>query len=243
MNIKKALAQLIVCSLFFTGCSNYQVKSKTTTQPDQATIQQTMTKAQNDNNEIINKDYDYVLSNLGQPNITTYWADINKLNSIQDIYDLNDLERVDLLYFKNISTTDSDNSALYVGLDNETVVNVQSIDYVKENFLNDFYKSNIAINSYRDYDSIRFSDIKMKNLEEFSGVNYSRHTEIVGNNQCMYDAYFYGDDQEKAVEVFKLDNEDQVLCLFSTGDKITKVELVNYSDIKSEIKDILLKNQ
>ena len=83
MNIKKSLSTLIILTIFFTGCSNYQVSKDSTTLPDEATKQRTMTKVQNDINEIIDKDYKYILSNLGEPNATAYWIDKSKINDIE----------------------------------------------------------------------------------------------------------------------------------------------------------------
>ena len=85
MNLKKSLFRLIVLTMLFTGCSSYQVQNREISLPDEATKQKTMTKVQNDVNEIINKDYDYVLSNLGEPNATSYWIDKTKVENIDTL--------------------------------------------------------------------------------------------------------------------------------------------------------------
>ena len=73
MNIKRLLALGVLCSMFFVGCSNNDIKDNTLDLPNEATKQKTMTKVQNDINEIKDKDYNYVLNNLGQPDVTSYW--------------------------------------------------------------------------------------------------------------------------------------------------------------------------
>ena len=85
------LSTLIILTIFFTGCSNYQVSKDSTTLPDEATKQRTMTKVQNDINEIIDKDYKYILSNLGEPNATAYWIDKSKINDIENVEDVEKL--------------------------------------------------------------------------------------------------------------------------------------------------------
>ena len=52
---------------------------------DEATCQKTMTKVQNNVNEIIGKDYKYVLENMGRPYCTTYYIDMDKVKDISNI--------------------------------------------------------------------------------------------------------------------------------------------------------------
>ncbi|MEG0854977.1 MAG: hypothetical protein RSG52_00710 [Terrisporobacter sp.] len=240
MNIKKSLAQLIILSILFTGCSNTQVEENSVNLPNEATKQQTMTKVQNDNSEIVKKNYDYVLSNLGEPNVTTYWTDIDNIDKITSIEDARESANMDLLYFKNLSNEESENSALYLRLEDDIVKTVQNIDYSKTDMLDDYYDSKMAIDIFRDYDKVNLDEIKNKDFKNFEGVDYSQMVKIVGDNQCMYDAYVF-DKDEKCVEIFAIDNSENVLCVFSKGDTITKVDIFDDESVL-EIKNIMLEN-
>ena len=61
-----------------------------------------MTKVQNDVNEIIGKNYDYVLSNLGEPNSTEYWIDKSKIDNLETLDDIEDITDINLVYLKNV---------------------------------------------------------------------------------------------------------------------------------------------
>lgn len=240
MKMKKSLAALIILSLFFTGCSNYQVAKNTAQVADEATKLQTMTKIQNDNNEIINKDYEYVISNLGEPNVTTYWTEKDEIKNIDDLDDVKNLTNVDLLYFKNVSNDEGKNNALFIQMEDNIVKKVQSIDYTKKEMLDDLYQDKVVIDCYRDYDTIKLSSLKSKNLKEFEDEEYHEIVNLVGDNHCIYDFYYYKDGIDQSIEVYALDNQEQILCVFSHGDTIKKVKIVNYNDVAREAKDILL---
>ena len=75
MGMKKLLTfSFIISALLITGCSNKSIKSIETSY-DEATYQKTMTKVQNNVNEIIGKKYIYVLDYMGNPYCTRYYLD------------------------------------------------------------------------------------------------------------------------------------------------------------------------
>ena len=71
MNIRKALMFSFISFAFLvTGCSSKGIDSVQQI-AEEATCQKTMTKVQNNVNEIIGKDYKNVLENMGRPYCTT----------------------------------------------------------------------------------------------------------------------------------------------------------------------------
>ena len=104
--------------------------------PDEATKQKTMTKVQNDVNEIIGKDYDYVLSNLGEPNSTTYWIDKDNIDNLKTLRCIEDFSRCKFgLFTRMYQMEESTNSALYLKLKDKVVKKAQNVDYSRSEYL------------------------------------------------------------------------------------------------------------
>lgn len=242
MNLKKSLSRLIVLAMLFTGCSNYQVKNEDISLPDEATKQKTMTKVQNDVNEIIDKDYNYVLSNLGEPDVKAYWIDKNKVNDIENLDDIENLTETNLVYLKNVSDEVTNSSALYLQLKDEIVKKAQIVDYFGTNIMKNTHKSKILIDYYTNGDIVKIEDLDMKNLDEFIGIDSSKIEEIVDNKQQSYDAYLY-DKVEKSISVYCLDSEDKLLGIFTKDNKISEIKILdNKQEVVTEIEKILLDN-
>ncbi|MEW9078166.1 hypothetical protein [Terrisporobacter glycolicus] len=244
MNLKRSLSALIILTMLFTGCSNYQVQNEGITLPDEATKQKTMTKVQNDVNEIKNKDYNYVLSNLGEPNTTAYWIDKNKIDSLDTLDDLENLEDINLVYLKNVSDENANSTSLYLHLKNKIVKNAQIVDYSnsRSNIAKNINKSKILIDCYDNGDIIRMSDLDMKKLDDCIGDDSSEMPTIVGNKQPSYDAHLY-DKVEKSINVYNLDNENKLLGIFTKDNKISEIKILdNKKEVINEIKNIMLDN-
>ena len=242
MNLKKSLSRLIILAMLFTGCSNYQVQNKSISLPDEATKQKTMTKVQNDVNEIIGKDYDYVLSNLGEPNSTAYWIDKSKIDNLETLDDIEDITDINLVYLKNVLNEGVNSSALYLKLKDKVVKKAQIVDYSRGNRIKTLDKSKILIDCYNDGDIVKTADLDMKKLDDFTGIDSSEMGKIVGNKQPSYDAYLY-DKAEKSINVYYLDDEDKLLSIFTKDNKISEIKILdNKKDVVNEIKNIMLDN-
>ena len=252
MNLKRSLSALIILTMLFTGCSNYQVQNEGITLPDEATKQKTMTKVQNDVNEIINKDYDYVLSNLGKPNATAYWIDKNKIDSnvsmlemeLDDEKYIENLEDINLVYLKKVSDENTNSTSLYLHLKNKIVKNAQIVDYSnsRSNITKGINKSKILIDCYDDGEIVEMSHLDTQKLNTFIGDDSREISTIVGHKQPSYDAYLY-DKVEKSINVFKLDNEDKLLAIFTKDNKISEIKILdNKKEVINEIKYIMLDN-
>lgn len=240
MNINKALVNVIVLSMFFTGCSSYQENNTDISMPDAATKQKTMTKVQNDIDEIIDRDYEYVLNNLGEPNITTCWIEKSEIDSVESIEDIKSLGDINLLYFKNIANDSSNKSALLLQLEDDIVSKVQSVDYTYDYMTFGMNKSQVTINCYSDSDIISEKEITDEKLLELEGIDFSKFEQIIGNRQWAYDAYVF-DDSDKSVKIYNLGNEEKLLTVFTDEDKISSIEILDNSEsIIGAIKNIVL---
>lgn len=242
MTLKKSLSRLIILAMLFTGCSNYQVQNKSISLPDEATKQKTMTKVQNDVNEIIGKDYDYVLSNLGEPNSTAYWIDKSKIDNLETLDDIEDITDINLVYLKNVSNEGINSSALYLKLKDKVVKKAQIVDYSRGNIIKTLDKSKILIDCYNDGDIVKTVNLDMKKLDDFIGLDSSEMEKIVGNKQPSYDAYLY-DKVDKSINVYYLDDRDKLLSIFTKDNKISEIKILdNKKEVVSEIKNIILDN-
>lgn len=240
MNKKKILAQLTILSMLFIGCSNMSIEKNTSAAPEQSTIEQTMTKIQNDASEIINKDYDYVLSNLGEANVTTYWADIKNLKTIETVEDAKKMSNIDLFYFKNVEDEEEQNTALYLRLHDRVVKNVSSIDYSKPELVDSIYESKVVFSIYEDYDQLDLNTVKTMKLKEFEGLKYDECEALIGSSQYIYDAYVY-DETGRGVEIFQIKGSEDKLCIFTKDDIVTKVKMINPEDAY-DVKKLLLED-
>lgn len=239
MSMKKTLLTLIILTIFFTGCSNYQVRQGNMTLPDNATKQKTMTKIQNDINEIIDKDYNYVLSNLGEPDTIAYWIDKSKVNNIQSIEDMEKLADINLIYLKDISDEETASSALYLQLDHNKVKNGQIIDYSNHGISKLFAKSKILVNCYTDGDIVKSDDLSQKNLDDFIGIDSNDMEKIVGDKKVSYEAYLF-DKKSRSINLYKLDGDNKLLAIFIENNKVSQIQVFdNQIKVASIIKNIM----
>ena len=228
MNIKRLLALGVLCSMFFVGCSNNDIKDNTLDLPNEATKQKTMTKVQNDINEIKYKDYDYVLSNLGQPDVTSYWINKDDVNDLNSVFDLEKIKNINLVYLKDVSDEDINNSALYLQLENKKVKKVQIVDCSSSEISKDLIKSKILVNCYTNEDLVNLDNINNKNLSDFIGIDSREMGKIVGNKKVSYD-------------IHKLDDDSKLLVIFTEDNKISNIKVMNKtSNIIDKIKDEVL---
>lgn len=240
MNIKKTLVSVIVLSMFFTGCSSLEENNTDVSMPDASTKQKTMTKVQNNIDEIIDRDYRYVLNNLGEPNITTCWIDESEIDSVESIEQIKSLGDINLLYFKDIADDSTNKSALLLQLKGDVVSNVKSIDYTYDDMTYEMDKSKVTINCYSDSDVISEKEITDDKLLELDGIDFNKFEKIIGNKQWAYDAYVF-EDSDKSIKIYKLGDEEKLLTVFTDEDKIGSIEILdNGENIIDAIKNIVL---
>ena len=239
MNIKKSLSTLIILTMLCTGCSTYQVKNRSVSLPNEATKQKTMTKVQNDINEIIDKEYEYVMSNLGEPNATAYWIDKDEVNKLETLSDIEKSTDVNLVYLKDVSNEDVNSSALYLQLQNQKVTDAKIVDYSSSGISKSLIKSKILVNCYTDGDVINLDDLESKNLDDFIGNDSSEIKKIVDDKNVSYDAYLF-DKTDKSVNVYKL-NDSKLLVIFTENNKISDIKILDDTrEVLNKIKDEVL---
>ena len=174
MNIRKALMISFISFAFLvTGCSSKGIDSVQQI-ADEATCQKTMTKVQNNVNEIIGKDYKYVLENMGRPYCTTYYIDMDKVKDISNIEELNNIENIRLIYPKETNVDKSKSSALYIQLDNNIVKDVQTYELLSKDEKENIKSSvDIVVDRYSEKTNLlpdKFENIK---LDKYIGEDKS----------------------------------------------------------------------
>ena len=216
MNIRKALMISFISFAFLvTGCSSKGIDSVQQI-ADEATCQKTMTKVQNNVNEIIGKDYKYVLENMGRPYCTTYYIDMDKVKDISNIEELNNIENIRLIYPKETNVDKSKSSALYIQLDNENIKS--SVDIVVDRYSE---KTNLLPD--------KFENIK---LDKYIGEDieiFLKDIEYITANFEIYD-----NKREKNIKVYLLNkinsSNNEIMLVYNNSNKIESIKIVEISE-------------
>lgn len=244
MKLKKLLASFITLSIFVTGCSNINKKEVVS---DKAKQQQTMTKVQNDVNEIMSKDYEYVLDNMGTPYSTTYWIEKDQINNTKTIEELNHTVNVGLVYPKYTADNELEGSALYIELNNNKVVEVQTYEFSNYN-KEDLEDENVEliIEKYDDDAKLNLKDVESMNLNTYKGKSLDEiynKLNFINPNIAAYDM----SGKSKSIEVYMLKdsknnkkNNNTVLTLFIDDDKISDIKFMNVTSLLDAAKIYLL---
>ena len=193
MNIRKALMISFISFAFLvTGCSSKGIDSVQQI-ADEATCQKTMTKVQNNVNEIIGKDYKYVLENMGRPYCTTYYIDMDKVKDISNIEELNNIENIRLIYPKETNVDKSKSSALYIQLDNNIVKDVQTYELLSKDEKENIKSSvDIVVDRYSEKTNLlpdKFENIKLDNDPLVKNIEIEENNKNQSNinNTCKID--------------------------------------------------------
>ena len=226
MNIRKALMISFISFAFLvTGCSSKGIDSVQQI-ADEATCQKTMTKVQNNVNEIIGKDYKYVLENMGRPYCTTYYIDMDKVKDISNIEELNNIENIRLIYPKETNVDKSKSSALYIQLDN--TYELLSKDE-KENIKSSV---DIVIDRYSEKTNLlpdKFENVK---LDKYIGEDieiFLKDIEYITANFEIYD-----NKREKNIKVYLLNkinsSNNEIMLVYKNSNKIENIKIVEISE-------------
>ncbi|MCC0644537.1 MULTISPECIES: hypothetical protein [unclassified Clostridioides] len=243
MKLKRSLVCVTILGIVLVGCHKETTKEKNQV-ASKATQQKTMTKVQNDVNEMIDKDYKYVIKNMGIPYNTIYYIKNKNLKESNAMQDINTSSYMTLVYPKYTGNNELDGSALYININKNKVVNVetnsfssQSIITVDENYdimieKNDNEKSAVSLEEYKNID-----------LGEYIGVEESRINEIVGN--ANYDLTAYNYEGNRVVKSYRLkkDNkvlEKEILTISIVDNKIKSIKTIESDKFVKIIKGALL---
>lgn len=246
MSLNKKVFCLIAISIFLTGCSINNRKI-TKLVADKATQQKTMTKVQSDVNEIMNKDYDYIIQNMGLPYSTTYYIDTNnikedEINSLKDLRNITDFR---LVYPKYSPNNELGNSALYIELHNNKVIEVQTYEFSKYEFnLEDVgYNTDLIVDVYGENSSIQLNTVKSEDFNKYIGLELQSLNNIVNidlTNFEVYDKYrksmiigFFIDD--------KIEGTNKILTIYESDNIIKDIKILEESQVLKLIKNKLIK--
>ena len=235
----KLISTVLISILIISGCSMNKDKNV-----DKATQQKNRTKVQNDISEIMGKDYDYVVKNMGKPYLTTYYINIDKFKNCKNL-DFNQLlskSDIELVYPKE----GSESSALYVDIDNNKVVDVKTNEFVGvssgfENLPEYASSSNLIIDFYnkQKYLSIdKLKDISLKSYEGKSIKDFAKETGLDAPN-----AFAYSANSNKIISYYILDNNkdtlEDIIAVAQEDDKITSISQVSKSSIANSLAKLI----
>ncbi|MGO0862664.1 hypothetical protein, partial [Clostridioides difficile] len=152
----------------------------------------------------------YVIKNMGIPYNTIYYIKNKNLKESNTMQDINTSSYMTLVYPKYTGNNELDGSALYINIDKNKVVNVETNSFSSQSIIaldensgiiiekNDSEKSAVSLEEYKNID-----------LVEYIGVDESRINEIVGN--ANYDLIAYNHEGNRVVKSYRLKKDDKLL--------------------------------
>lgn len=234
MKSAKMIFLIIIAAMFLGGCSN--VNSDNSISKEEMQIQ-TMTKVQSDVNEIMNRDIDYVLENMGTPYSVTYSVSIDDYDSMEDLKNIRDVEDIEIvskgfLYPKYISDDQLDGSAIYIIFKDGIVSKVETCDFKNldiSQLKDDEADAIISMNT--EYENIDLTNLDEQKLQMYVGQEQTEVIEMFENEKCKY-SVFSDVDGEIDVRVYSI-NENEVFIIFIKDGNIKFIDRQNTSDILS----------
>lgn len=235
----KLISTVLISILIISGCSMNKDKNV-----DKATQQKNITKVQNDISEIMGKDYDYVVKNMGKPYLTTYYINIDKFKNCKNL-DFNQLLSkldIELVYPKE----GYENSALYVDIDNNKVVDVKTNEFVGvssgfENLPEYASSSNVIIDFYNKQKYLSMDKLKGISLKSYEGKSikdFAKETGLDAPN-----AFAYSENSNKIISYYILDSNkdtlEDIIAVAQENDKITSISQVSKSSIVNSLAKLI----
>ena len=235
----KLISTVLISILIISGCSMNKDKNV-----DKATQQKNITKVQNDISEIMGKDYDYVVKNMGKPYLTTYYINIDKFKNCKNL-DFNQLLSkldIELVYPKE----GYENSALYLDIDNNKVVDVKTNEFVGvssgfENLPEYASPSNVIIDFYNKQKYLSMDKLKGISLKSYEGKSikdFAKETGLDAPN-----AFAYSANSNKIISYYILDNNkdtlEDIIAVAQEDDKITSISQVSKSSIANSLAKLI----
>ncbi|HSQ88165.1 hypothetical protein [Romboutsia sp.] len=241
MNLKRALVSVVVLSIFITGCSKQSTREESTI-ADEATQQKTMTKVQNDVNEIMNKDYEYILKNMGTPYCTTYYVDMENGGTLGK---LDETSNMRLIYPKYTSDNELEGSALYIELSNNKVTEVQTYEFSDYNIEIEAVSNNvdIIIDKYNEESGMLLKKVENIDLNDYIGKSEDELYNIVGENVANIEAYDKTRNQNVKAYFLKDENKNstKTLTVFGNENNIEEIKVVHKDEIMNLVQKYLYK--
>ena len=239
MNIRKvAISTIIFFNIFMLGCTDI-VNQVDIDEEDIYLYENTMTKVQNDVNEIINKDYKYVLDNMGVPEITTYNMKINELDFDKELSEESIIESIRLVYPKQILESSESTSSIFINIKNNKVVEVNTHDISRAYDKNvDTNKEiNLIANYYKN--KIKLNEFEIEKLKINVGQSESKLVDSMKLQNPSIE--FYCNNSKYSMKIYSTslnDNSEDLVIVHIKDDIIGDIEIRR----ESELEDILKNN-
>lgn len=247
MNFRRVFISIIIFSIFVTGCAKDKEKTKNVV-ADKATQQKTMTKVQNDVNEIMNKDYNYVIKNMGKPYCATYYIDLDIIDesNIKSLSELNQVTNMRLIYPKSTSSNELEKSALYIELNSNNVSEVQTYEFseydIKDGIVDEGV--DLIIDMYDEQSNLSLKSVQNLDFKSYVGGELDKLNNIIDTNLGNFEAY--DRERKKSVIGYLLkDNNDKnnkILTIYETNNKIDDIKIIDSNNIVELVKKYITKN-
>src|SRR3712207_1027603 len=170
MKILNIVSMLLISILIFSGCSMKNNKIEI----DEATQQKNITKVQNDITEIMGKNYEDVIKNIGKPYLTTYYINRDDYKKYEK---LDSDELLKQLHLEMVYPKEGyESSALYIEINKDKVIDVSSNEFVGTSHgFDDLPESSkstdVIIDIYNNQKYISEEKLKGISIESYKGKN------------------------------------------------------------------------
>lgn len=246
MNFRRVFISIIFFSIFIVGCTTDKEKTKNIV-ADKATQQKTMTKVQNDVNEIMNKDYNYVIENMGKPYCTTYYIDFSIIDesNIKSLSELNQVTNMRLIYPKSTLSKELEKSALYIELNSNNVSEVQTYEFseyaIKEEAVDNGI--DLIIDMYDEQPNLSLKFVQKLDFKSYIGDELDKLNNIIDTNLGNFEAYDRV--RKKSVIGYLLKDDDKnnkMLTIYETDNKIDDIKIIDSNKSVELVKKYITKN-
>ncbi|MGL5314646.1 MAG: hypothetical protein ACRC92_15455 [Peptostreptococcaceae bacterium] len=235
MNLRKVLLIIGLVILFITGCSTDDIVNETSA-GNEAIYQKTMTKVQNDVNVIMNKDYTYVLENMGIPYCTTYYIDFDHINDKNILNLENEVNKIRLVYPKYTNDNKLEESALYIEFKDDKVVDVQNNELSDYNIKSEKVECNneIVINQYNENINLPLNKIENINFDSYIGKEDDELYNDIGEVNSNFEIYCSKKNINVIIYILnEINSEDGKILVISEKDN--KIENIGIMDSTTSI--------
>ena len=229
--MKKSLiiSFMLIVILMFSGCSVKKNKKV-----DKATQQKNITKIQNDVSIIMGKNYEYVMDNMGNPYMTTYYINTQSYKGLGFLKKEGILKNLnfEMIYPKDVH----ESSALYVGISKDKVISVESDEFIEKDMnLKDLCEEaksvDLVINFYNNRDFIDCNKVDLKSKKSYIGKNIDNV--IVGKSLDTPNATSYSKDTQEAINyyILKEKNNNSTFIVSVSKDNGNILDIIQVSSV------------
>ena len=229
------ISTMLIVILMFSGCSMNKEK-----EVDKATQQKNITKIQNDVSEVMGKDYEYVINNMGQPYMTTYYINTEKYGDYENLDKEGILKNLDIemVYPKD----GYESSALYIDISKGKVVDVESDEFAGlssgfEDLPEKAKSTNVIIDFFNDQSFIDPNKVDLNSIKSYIGKTIE---ELIRDTSLdMPHAIAYKKNKEKIINYFIVNNKNNnltfVISVTEENGKIIDITQVSDASLIKEL--------